>query len=125
MPKKLFKYTLVEGCKDIWHTPSLKGWYIVKNKSSFDIQKGNIINKVLTLNNKVYKSYLRLGDAKVGLENYCKERIYLLKKQEELFCNLKKVVPQKASLNTVDNVIDYDEIERQVLRLKEKWGIKN
>ena len=125
MPKKLFKYVLVEGCNDIWYTPSLKGWYIVKNNSSFDIQKGNIINNVLTLNNKIYKSYMRLGDAKIGLENYCKERVLLLKKQEELFSDIKKVVPQKSSLNISNNIIDYDEIEKQVLRLKEKWGIKN
>lgn len=114
MPKKSFQYQNFADIKDIWYTPSLTNWFIVKEDNSYTLRKGTIIDSTtLELGNKRYKSYLRLGDAKVGLENYCKEVVGCIQQQKKLFDEL-----QKRRFNE-----DFD-IDREVERLKNKWGVK-
>lgn len=116
MPKKLFQYKQIGS--DIWYTDSLKGWFIVKEKNQFLVKKGSIISTSLVeFGTKVFKVYQRLGDAKVGLENYCKDRAKAIKQQEDLFNELQKSQTKISSL-------DYDFLDKETERLKKKWGLK-
>ena len=119
MPKKNFQYKTALDLKDVWYTDSLKGWFIVKEENQYFLRKGSIINgNALQLGTKRFKVYQRLGDAKVGLENYCKDYVESLKKQQEIFNELQKDnQSQKVQL-------DYTDLDKQVERLKEKWGIR-
>ena len=75
MPKKNFQYKTALGLNDVWYTDSLKGWFIVKEENQYFLRKGSIYKNTLELGTKRFKVYQRLGDAKVGLENYCKDYI--------------------------------------------------
>ena len=118
MPKKLFKYKQLGT--DIWYTDSLKGWFIVKDKNQYIIKKGSIIkDDVIEFGIKNFKTYQRLGDAKVGIENMLKDRVKAIKQQEELFNELQK-------LNKKDNEtkeLDYEFLNKEAERLKKKWGL--
>lgn len=118
MPKKVFEYKKIGP--DVWYTDSLKGWFIVQDKNQYIIKKGSIIkDDIIEFGTKIFKVYQRLGDAKVGLENVCKEKIQALKKQEELFNELQR-------LNKKDNEskgLDYEFLNAEAERLKKKWGI--
>ena len=118
MPNKLFKYKQLGT--DIWYTDSLKGWFIVKDKNQYIIKKGSIISKnVIEFGIKNFKTYQRLGDAKVGIENMLKDRVKAIKQQEELFNELQK-------LNKKDNEtkeLDYEFLNKEAERLKKKWGL--
>mgnify|MGYP003540841843 CR=1 FL=1 len=118
MPKKLFQYKQIGS--DIWYTDSLKGWFIVKDKNQYIIKKGSIINeKVIEFGVKNFKTYQRLGDAKVGIENMLKKRVKAIKQQEELFNELQK-------LNKKDNEtkeLDYEFLNKEAESLKKKWGL--
>lgn len=118
MPKKSFQYKKVLDLKDVWYTESLKGWFIVKEQNQYFLRKGSIYKNTLELGNKRFKVYQRLGDAKVGLENYCKSYVETLKKQQEIFNEL-----QKAN-KFQKNQIDYTKLDKEVERLKNKWGIR-
>ena len=120
MPKKVFQYKQIGS--DVWYTDSLKGWFIVKDKNQYIIKKGSIINEnVIEFGIKNFKTYQRLGDAKVGIENMLKDRVKTIKQQEELFNELQK-------LNKQDKKepfsLDYDFLNKEAERLKAKWGIK-
>lgn len=118
MPKKTFQYKTALNLKDVWYTDSLKGWFIVKEQNQYFLRKGSIYKNTLELGNKRFKVYQRLGDAKVGLENYCKDYVQALKKQQEIFDELQKTAkPQNTQ-------IDYTSLDKEVERLKEKWGIR-
>lgn len=118
MPKKVFQYKQISP--DVWYTDNLKGWFIVQDKNQYLIKKGSIIkDDVIEFGMKVFKVYQRLGDAKVGLENICKEKIKAIKQQEELFNELQK-------LNKKDNKtkeLDYEFLNKEAERLKKKWGL--
>ena len=118
MPKKLFKYKQLGT--DIWYTDSLKGWFIVKDKNQYIIKKGSIISEnAIEFGIKNFKTYQRLGDAKVGIENMLKDRVKAIKQQEELFNELQK-------LNKKDNEtkeLDYEFLNKEAERLKKKWGL--
>lgn len=118
MPKKNFQYKTVLNLKDVWYTDSLKGWFIVKEQNQYFLRKGSIYRNTLELGNKRFKVYQRLGDAKVGLENYCKEYIQTVKKQQEIFNELQKAAKSQ------NNQINYSDLDKEVIRLKEKWGIR-
>lgn len=118
MPKKNFQYKTVLDLRDVWYTDNLKGWFIVKEQNQYFLRKGSIYKNTLELGNKRFKSYQRLGDAKVGLENYCKDYVQSLKKQQEIFDELQK------NNQTQKTQIDYNDLDKQVERLKEKWGIR-
>ena len=98
----------------------MKEWFIVKDKNQYLIKKSSIIkDEIIEFGTKIFKVYQRLGDAKVGLENVCKEKIQALKKQEELFNELQR-------LNKKDNEskgLDYEFLNAEAERLKKKWGI--
>ena len=118
MPKKVFQYKQISP--DVWYTDNLKGWFIVQDKNQYLIKKGSIIkDDVIEFGMKVFKVYQRLGDAKVGLENICKEKIKAIKQQEELFNELQK-------LNKKDNEIkglDYEFLNKAAETHKKKWGL--
>ncbi len=119
MPKKQFEYKNFIYTNDIWYTDKLKGWFIVKEDSLYTLRKGSIINKTtLELGSKRYKTYQRLGDAKVGLETYNKQYIQSLKNQEALFNEL-----QKNQIGVKKDSLDYSSLDKEVERLKQKWGI--
>lgn len=118
MPKKNFQYKKVLDLKDVWYTDSLKGWFIVKEQNQYFLRKGSIYRNTLELGNKRFKVYQRLGDAKVGLENYCKDYVQTLKKQQEIFDELQKINKSQT------NPIDYSNLDKEVERLKEKWGVR-
>lgn len=118
MPKKNFQYKNPLNLKDVWYTDSLKGWFIVKEQNQYFLRKGSIYKNTLELGTKRFKVYQRLGDAKVGLENYCKDYVETLKKQQEIFNEL-----QKAN-ESQKGQIDYASLDKEVMRLKEKWGIR-
>ena len=120
MPKKVFQYKQIGS--DVWYTDSLKGWFIVQEKNQFLLKKGSIISdNVIEFGTKIFKKYQRLGDAKVGLENYCKERVRALKQQEDLFNELQKANKQ---VKRESNSLDYDFLNKEAERLKAKWGIR-
>lgn len=120
MPKKVFQYKRMGS--DVWYTDSLKGWFIVQDKNQFILKKGSIINDTtIEFGTKVFKVYQRLGDAKVGLENYCKERVKAIKQQEDLFNELQKANKQNKTESTL---LNYDFLNAEAERLKAKWGIK-
>lgn len=120
MPKKVFQYKQIGS--DVWYTDSLKGWFIVQNKNQFVLKKGSIISEnVIEFGTKIFKIYQRLGDAKVGLENYCKERVRALKQQEELFNELQKFKNQDKKESTL---FDEAYLKAEEERLKAKWGLK-
>lgn len=117
MPKKVFQYKQIGP--DVWYTNNLKGWFIVKDKNQFVLKKGSIISDtIIEFGTKIYKQYQRLGDAKVGLENYCKERVRAFKQQEELFNELQKLNKENKTS------IDYAALDKEAERLKAKWGLK-
>lgn len=117
MTKKCFVYK--NFCSDIWYTDSLKNWFIVKENNLFVLKKGSIVNDTtIELGNKIFKKYQRLGDAKVGLENHCKTYVATIKKQEAIFNELQKT-------KKMDNIsLDYFVLDKEVERLKEKWGVR-
>ena len=120
MPKKLFTYKNFKDMKNVWYTDSLKGWFIVKDKNQYFLRKGSIIDEdTLELGLKRFKVYQRLVDAKVGLENFCKDYIESRKKQEDLFNEL-----HKDKKIAADNKIDFSDLDKEVARLKAKWGIR-
>ncbi len=122
MPKKLFDYKLFEGCTDIWYTDSLIGWYIVKDADKYHLYRGKInSDKNLCLLGKSVKQYLRLGDAKTGLENYCKERIQRNQQQDKLY---KELTAGKEKVKASCTYLDYAKLDQEVLRLKQKWGLR-
>lgn len=122
MPKKLFNYKLFEGCTDIWYTDSLKNWYIVKEGNKFHLYKGKINeDNNLCLLGKSVKQYFRLGDAKTGLENYCKESIKLKTQQNKLY---QELVKGKKQVESASKYLDYEKLDQEVLRLKQKWGLR-
>ena len=99
----------------------MKGWFIVKENEKYTLRKGFIVDtNTLELGSKRYRSYFRLGDAKVGLENYNKNYVNTIKTQENLFKELQKT--QVKNKETVS--LDYEELNRQAELLKQKWGIK-
>lgn len=119
MPKKKFQYKQLGS--DIWYTDSLKGWFIVKENDLYVLRKGNFNSDgAIELGIKRYNSYLRLGDAKVGIENKLKERVQSIVAQQELFNKLKAEYESQEK----DKRIDYAELDKQAERLKEKWGLK-
>ena len=121
MPKKNFQYKNPCGMKDVWCTDSLKGWFIVKEKDLYVLRKGCInSNNTIEFGTKHHNTYLRLGDAKVGLENKCKERVQSFMVQQALFDKLKAEYEKKKETQP----IDYNELDKQAERLKAKWGIK-
>lgn len=120
MPKKVFQYKQIGS--DIWYTERLKGWFIVKDKNKYVIKKGSIINETtIEFGTKIFKTYCRLGDSKVGLENMLKDRIKLIKRQEELFNELQEL--DKTNKKEVIS-LDYDFLNKEAERLKAKWGLK-
>ncbi len=123
MPKKNFQYKNPCGMKDVWYTDSLKGWFIVKEKELFVLRKGSINpDNTIEFGTKHHNTYLRLGDAKVGLENKCKERVQSIIAQQALFNKLKAEYENEKKKET--QPIDYAELDKQAERLKQKWGIK-
>lgn len=123
MPKKMFEYKMFNGSRDIWYTDSLKGWFIVKEKEDlYVLRKGCIINNTIEFGMNRYNTYKRLGDAKTGLENKCKERTKSIIKQQILFNKLKKEYEEQNKNET--KVLDYAELDKQVEKLKMKWGLK-
>ena len=121
MPKKLFDYKNYSS--DIWYAEELKGWCIVKEGTEYTIKKGtwDKVTDTIVFGGKIYKKYQRLGDAKVGLENFCKEKVQSLLKQQELFAELQK---EHQELKQESDILDYDKLDADVARLKKKWGIK-
>ena len=119
MPKKVFEYKNFKDTKDIWYTESLKGWFIVKENNLYVLRKGCIINDSIEFAMKRYNSYLRLGDAKTGLERKLKEKIESILQQQILFNKL------KSESNFVeDKTLDYVKLDKEAERLKAKWGLK-
>lgn len=120
MPKKIFDYK--QFGPDIWYTESLKGWFIVKEKDLFVVKKGTILNKnSIEFGSKIFKSYLRLGDAKTGMERFLKEKTSNIQKQESLFKELQKLKPQEKKESVS---LDYNFLNAEAERLKKKWGLK-
>ena len=68
-----------------------------------------------------YNTYKRLGDAKTGLENRLKEKSRSMYEQQILFNKLKEEY-EKQKKN--EKQIDYAELDKEVERLKAKWGLK-
>ena len=121
MPKKNFQYKNPCGMKDVWCTDSLKGWFIVKDKDIYVLRKGSInSDNTIEFGTKHHNTYLRLGDAKVGLENKCKERVQSIIAQQALFDQLKAEYENKQQ----DKGLDYEALDKQVERLKAKWGVR-
>lgn len=118
MPKKVLEYKNVLNFKDVWHSNTLKEWFIVKEQNLYMLRKGSINNGNLELGTKCFKVYQRLGDAKVGLEHLCRERVELLIKQREVFNELQK------SNKFQKDQIDYAALDKEAERLRAKWGIK-
>ncbi len=121
MPKKNFQYKNPCGMKDVWCTDSLKGWFIVKEKDLYVLRKGCInSDNTIEFGTKIYKSYLRLGDGKVGLECLLKEKVQSIIAQQALFDRL-KAEHEKEQQKTG---LDYATLDKQVEHLKAKWGIR-
>jgi len=121
MPKKNFQYKNPCGMKDVWCTDSLKGWFIVKEKELFVLRKGSINpDNTIEFGKKIYKSYLRLGDGKVGLECLLKEKVQSIMAQQALFDQLKAEYENKQQ----NKGLDYKALDKQVERLKAKWGVR-
>lgn len=123
MPKKNFNYKQLGV--DIWYTDSLKGWFIVKERNQFLIKKGSIISgTTVQFGSKVFKTYQRLGDAKVGLENFLKQHVKLIKQQEDVFNVLQKENGPIQMEKTTSAYIDYEKLDKEAERLKAKWGLR-
>ena len=123
MPKKMFEYKTFNGSRDIWYTDSLKGWFIVKEKENmYVLRKGCIVGDTVEFGMNRYNAYKRLGDAKTGLENKCKERTKAMVEQQILFNKLKKEHEEQSKKE--NKSLDYAELDKQAERLKMKWGLK-
>lgn len=123
MPKKVFNYTNFKGMRDVWYTESLKGWFIVKEKENqYVLRRGSVVGDTIEFTVKQYNTYRRLGDAKTGLENKLKEKTQSIVKQQILFDKFKS--EYEAQKKKENGPLDYDELNKQAERLKEKWGLK-
>lgn len=119
MPKINFKYK--QFCNDIWYTDNLRGWFIVKEENKYILRKGTFNSDgTIDLATKRYNSYLRLGDAKVGIEKKLKERVNLILNQRVLFDELKAAYDEQQKTAP----LDYAELDKQADRLRKKWGLK-
>lgn len=120
MPKKLFNYRQI--AENVWCTDSLRNWFIVKEKGIYTIRKGSILeNDEFILGIKRFKTYLRLADAKTGMERFLDDKVKMIKKQEELFNELQKFNKQDEKQSTS---LDYTKLDAEAEKLKAKWGIK-
>lgn len=123
MPRKVFDYTNFKGMRDVWYTESLKGWFIVKEKENqYVLRKGCVVGDTIEFGVKHYNTYKRLGDAKTGLENKLKEKTQSIVQQQILFNKLKSEYENKKKQE--NGPLDYEELNKQAERLKEKWGLK-
>jgi len=121
MPKKNFQYKQLS--EDVWYTDSLKGWFIVKDKQVYVLKKGSIISDdMIEFGTKIFRTYQRLADAKVGLENLLRDRVEMIKKQEDLFNELQK--NNKIDKKENQTSIDYGQLDKEAERLKAKWGLR-